>query len=55
MKFHPIIFALIAYGITAVVAVCVTFIVRVIALAVRPKQSPPAAGAKPENKGGTAA
>lgn len=52
MSFHPVIFALIAYGITIIIAACVTLIVRVIALAVRPKQSAPAAGAKPENKGG---
>jgi hypothetical protein len=55
MTFHPVIFALIAYGITAVIAVCVTLIVRVIALAVRPKQKPPAAAAKPETKGGATA
>ena len=54
MKFHPIVFVLIAYGITAVIALCVTFIVRVIALAVMPKESAPAAGAKPESKGGAA-
>jgi hypothetical protein len=55
MTFHPVIFALIAYGITIVIAACVTLIVRVIALAVRPKQKPPAVDAKPETKGGTPA
>ena len=52
MKFHPIVFVLIAYGITAVIALCVTFIVRVIALAARRKESVPAGGAKTESKGG---
>ena len=55
MKFHPIVFVLIAYGITAVIALCVAFIIKVIALAVRPKESaPPAGGAKPQSKGGAA-
>jgi len=53
MKFNPIVFVLIAYGITAVISVCVMFIVRIIALAVRPKASAPPGGAKPESKGGT--
>jgi uncharacterized membrane protein len=54
MKFHPVVFVLIAYGITAVIAVGVYFIVKVIALAVRRKDSTPAPGAGPENKGGAA-
>ena len=54
MKFHPVIFVLIAYGITAVIALCVTLIVRVIAAAVRRKEKPPAPSAGPVNKGGTA-
>jgi len=40
MKFHPVIFALIAYGITAIIAVCVTFIVKAIVFFTRDK--PPA-------------
>jgi hypothetical protein len=55
MKFHPVVFALIVFGITAVISLLVTFIIRLIALATRPKKSAPAAGAKPESKGGAAA
>ena len=36
--FHPIIFALLAYGIAAVIAVMVTFIVKAIAFFVREKK-----------------
>lgn len=52
MTFHPIVFVLITYGITVVIAVCVTFIVKIIALAVRPKASAPDGGVKPDGKGG---
>jgi len=45
MQFHPIIFVLIAFGITAVISLCVTLIVRVIAAAVRPKVKATASGA----------
>lgn len=56
MKFHPIIFVLIAYGITAVIALCVTLIVKVIALAVRRKEvKPPVPAAGPGSHGGAAA
>jgi len=54
MKFHPVVFVLIAYGITAVIALCVTLIVKVIAFSVRRKESAPAGGAGPESKGGAA-
>jgi hypothetical protein len=54
MKFHPVVFVLIAYGITAVIALCVAFIIKVIALAARGKENAPTAGAKPQSKGGAA-
>ena len=38
MEFHPLVFVLIAYGIAAVIAVCVAFIVKIIALIVRRKE-----------------
>jgi hypothetical protein len=47
-EFHPVIFALIAYGIAAVISVCVTFIVKAIAFFVREKK--PAAAEKPESQ-----
>jgi uncharacterized membrane protein len=53
MKFHPIVFVLIAYGITAAIAVCVYYIVRVIALVVRRKEDAAAPPSGPESKGGT--
>jgi uncharacterized membrane protein len=53
MKFHPVIFVLIAYGIAAIIAVCVYCIVKVIALIVRRKESAAAPSAGPESKGGT--
>src|SRR3972149_1560931 len=40
MKFHPLIFILIAYGITAVISVCVFFIIKAIAFFVRRKETP---------------
>ena len=53
MKFHPLIFILIAYGITAVISVCVFFIIKAIAFFVRRKETAPAAGAGTGSKGGT--
>ena len=35
MEFHPLVFVLIAYGIAAVIAVCVAFTVKIIAFIVR--------------------
>ena len=49
MDFHPVIFALITYGITAVIAVFVTFIVKLIVFFTREKQSAPPENAKPES------
>jgi hypothetical protein len=49
MHFHPVVFALIAYGIAAVIAVCVAFIVKVIAFFVQRKKEGAAEGAKPES------
>jgi hypothetical protein len=49
MEFHPIVFALIAYGIAAVIALCVAAIVKVIAFFVQGKKEGAAEGAKPES------
>jgi hypothetical protein len=54
MKFHPVVFVLIAYGITAVVSILVFFIIRAIAAIVRRKEATPGAGAGTESKGGSA-
>jgi large-conductance mechanosensitive channel len=54
MKFHPVVFVLIAYGITAVIAVCVFFIVKIISAVVRRKEKPAAPAAADANKGGAA-
>jgi hypothetical protein len=48
MKLHPILFALLAYGISAVIALCVAFIVRIISLTVQRKKVTEDKGAKPE-------
>jgi hypothetical protein len=48
MKFHPIVFALIAYGITAVISVCVAAIVKVIAFFVQRKKEGAPEGAGPK-------
>ena len=49
MEFHPLVFALIAYGVAAVIAACVAFIVKVIALLVQRKKGTADEGAKPES------
>jgi len=49
MEFNPWIFALITYGLAAVIAVCVTFIVKVIALIVQRKKIAADEGAGPES------
>ena len=53
MKFHPVVFVLITYGITVVVTVCVYFIIKAIAVIVRRKETAPAEDAGPGSKGGT--
>jgi len=52
MEFHPIVFALIAYGVAAVIAACVALIVRVIATIVQRKKPPADEGAPPSPEGG---
>jgi hypothetical protein len=54
MKFHPIVFVLLAYGITALIAVFVYFIVKIISSIVRRKESAPVKGAAAPGKGGAA-
>ena len=49
MELHPWLFALIAYGIAVVIALCVTVIIKVIALTVRRGEKGAAANA--ENDG----
>ena len=47
-QFHPVVFALIAYGIAAVIAVFVTFIIKAIAFLVREKKPAEAQNSKPQ-------
>jgi len=49
MEFHPLVFVLIAYGIAAVIAVCVAFIVKIIAFIVRRKEVATDKGSEPES------
>jgi len=51
MEFHPWIFALITYGLAAVIAVFVAFIVKIIAAIVQRKKAAADEGPA-ENKGG---
>ncbi|MBN1177015.1 MAG: hypothetical protein JXA51_04975 [Dehalococcoidales bacterium] len=51
MEFHPWIFALITYGLAAVIAVCVAFIVKIIAAIVQRKKTAADEGPA-ESKGG---
>ena len=51
MEFHPWIFALITYGVTAVIAVCVAFIIKIIALIVQRKKGVINEDARPESGG----
>jgi len=51
-SFSPIIFALITYGIAAVIAVVVTFIVKTIAFFVREKKPAEAEGGTAKTKAG---
>ena len=50
MEFHPLVFVLLAYGIAAVIAVLVTFIVKTISFTVQRKAK--AAPGNAEDKGG---
>jgi hypothetical protein len=49
MELHPVVFALLAYGIAAGIAVCVAFIVKVIAYIVQRKKATANEGDKQEN------
>jgi uncharacterized membrane protein len=55
MELHPFVFALLAYGIAAVIAVCVAFIVRIISYYVQRKKAAPAETPEAEDKGGNSA
>jgi hypothetical protein len=54
MKLHPIVFALLAYGIAAVISFCVAIIIRIIARSVQRKKTTPQAPAGQGDKGGGA-
>jgi len=47
-QFHPVVFALIAYGVAAVIAGCGTFIIKAIASFVREKKPADTRDAKPQ-------
>ena len=49
MELHPIIFALLTWGIAAVIAVCVAFIIKVIAGIVHKKKEVADEGANQES------
>jgi hypothetical protein len=50
MELHPLLFALIAYGIAIIIAFCVAVIIKLIALIVRRgRKSVPAASPKKES------
>jgi hypothetical protein len=46
MQLNPWVFALLAYGVAAVIAACVAFIVKIIAAVVQRKKEAPDDGAK---------
>ena len=52
MELHPFVFALLAYGIAAVIAVCVAFIVKIISYTVQRKKGAAAEASETEDKGG---
>jgi hypothetical protein len=54
MEFHPWIFALIAYGVSAVIAVCMAFIVKIIAAIVQRKKVAADEGSESDSQGGDA-
>ena len=51
MELNPWLFVLMAYGMAAVIAVCVAFIIKIIALLVQRKNNAADEGAKPESSG----
>lgn len=53
MELNPWLFVLIAYGVTAVIAACVAFIVKIIAFLVQRKKTPVDSGPEPGAEGGT--
>jgi len=52
MELHPLVFVLLAYGIAAVIAVCVTFNVKIISYTVQRKKGAAEETAEAEDKGG---
>jgi len=52
MELHPFVFALLAYGIAAVIAVCVAVIVKIISRSVQRKKGAAEETAEAEDKGG---
>jgi hypothetical protein len=54
MELHPLVFALLAYGLAAVIAVCVTFIVKIISYTVQRKKGAAEGTPEAEDKGGNA-
>ena len=54
MEFHPWAFAFITYGVAAVIAVCVAFIVKIIAAIVQRKKAAANDAPPPDGKGGAA-
>jgi len=55
MELHPFLFALLAYGIAAVIALCVTFIVKIISYTVQRKKASPTEPPQAGDKGGSSA
>jgi|GEM_PF-1974910 len=52
MELHPLVFVLLAYGIAAVIAVCVALIVKIISYTVQRKKGAAEETAEAEDKGG---
>ena len=52
MELHPLVFALLAYGIAAVIAVCVAVIVKIISYSIQRKKCVAEETAEAEDKGG---
>jgi hypothetical protein len=53
MELNPWVFVLIAYAVTAVIAACVAFIVKIIAFLVQRKKTAADGGTKPGAEGGS--
>jgi len=51
MELNPWLFVLMTYGIAAVIAVCVAFIIKIISFLVQRKNKPADEVAKPESSG----